>query len=335
MAGNKHRIFYIDLLRVIAIIGIIYSHVAVQFLDRHTVLLQNMFVGSAALFFMTSGALIFPIRRPGPFLTRRLCSYVPEWIIFSVLYATLLYNADPNTYMLTKHLTWMAVVPTFPEAWFLYTLTGLYLVAPMVSVWLEHTSRRQIEWFLAAWLASGFVPMIGVHAPIDISQSYFAPFFGYLGYMVAGHYLHRWPLRQRSKRFRIAFLAATALLGIAYALRAFVTAWRWDFATIMSSDLSVNVMAICLLYFAAAQLLTGYSTHNEHVATTVGKPSAIHTVITLVSTATLGIYLCQPGMLQFVVQPLGWTLWPTVGAVLVLSAAAGIVLHQLRRRIRF
>lgn len=318
---ERQRIFYLDLIRVFAILGIIYSHVAGQMLDAHTVALQNMFVGSAALFFMTSGALIFPITAPGAFVRRRLRSYVPEFVLWSVAYALLGHWTVEGYPSLGRALGWMLFTPTFDEAWFLYALTGAYLFAPFLSPWIASASRRQVEWFLAAWLCAGLTPLALEHTFFHVEMSILAPFFGYMGFMVAGYYLNKWPVSARSWRGQALFYVITAGVGIVGALRVFVTAWRWNFADLLASDLSINVMCMCMLWFALLQ--------NVRKA-----PRWIAATVSAISVCTLGIYLSQPAALTYLVLPRGWDFWPTLLATLVLAIAVGAVMHGLRKGVQ-
>ena len=97
--GKAERIFWIDAVRAFAILGIVYSHCA-AFAGAPAPEWLGMFVGSASLFFMASGALVFPVRpTAGVFLRRRLASYVPQWIVFTVAYMVLMYfNDRPDPY---------------------------------------------------------------------------------------------------------------------------------------------------------------------------------------------------------------------------------------------
>jgi surface polysaccharide O-acyltransferase-like enzyme len=42
--------------------------------------------------------------------------------------------------------------------WFVYMLLGIYLVAPVLSPWVESASRSSMERFLALWAISLTIP---------------------------------------------------------------------------------------------------------------------------------------------------------------------------------
>lgn len=318
---SRNRIFYLDAIRAFAIIAILVVHTLDYYWDTRTELFSKMYFGSAALFFMTSGALIFPITRPGAFIRRRLSSYLPQFVIWTVAYALMGYWLWDGDYLLGKQLLWMLYTPTWSAGWFLYALTGLYLFAPFISPWLASASKRSVEWFLLAWIIAGTVPLAAVQTPFTTSETLFAPFYGFLGFMVAGHYLARWPLFSRPRKERVAFFAGTILIGVLFAVRAFVTAWRWGFAETLDYDLSLNVMAMCLLWFAVFQSF-------RHA------PAFIARAITLVSICSLEIYLCHVAWLDYLIIPLGTDLWVAIIMTLLLSVLTAVALRRISSCIR-
>ena len=304
-----------------SILGIVLTHVLDHFCSAESMAMQKMFYGSASLFFMTSGALIFPVGKPSVFIRRRVGSYLWLFVAWSILYAFLAVRFGDGSFILWKHEAFALFAPTFGSGWFIYALTGLYLFAPVLSPWLTTASRRNIEWFLAAWLLSGLIPLSQTHMVIAPQETFVAPFFGFTGFMVAGYYLARWPLATRSRRFRILFYIFTVAVGILFASRAFVTAWRWGFAATLDYDLSINGMAMCLLWFAVLQMFRS-------------APALLRRMVTAVSTASLGIYLSHVMWINYVFVPLGWGLWEVLAASMGASVLTGLATQRLQRLLR-
>ena len=107
----RQRIFYIDFIRAVAILAIVATHALVLNIPGKAYYYTSMFVGSASLFFMTSGALIFPVGKTGPFLRRRLLSFMPAFLIWSVAYWALLTFAGGPTDG-PRPLQWIIITPT-------------------------------------------------------------------------------------------------------------------------------------------------------------------------------------------------------------------------------
>ena len=101
-------------------------------------------------------------------------------------------------------------------------LLGIYLVAPVLSPWVESASRRSMERFLALWAISLTIPYIHLVFPEIWGEAFWNStpmlyyFTGYIGYAVAGAYIKRFHM-QPSRRLS---LAAVVLIVSGYAITA-------------------------------------------------------------------------------------------------------------------
>lgn len=314
--GRPQRRFDIDLIRALAMLGIVFTHVMTPYVDRSTEVIVKMFMGSAALFFMTSGALILPVKMPArQFMWRRLRTFLPQFIIWSGIYAWLGWRYVPD-YDLARHLTWVLFYPTWGAGWFIYALIGLYLFAPVISPWIARASRRSIELFLGVWLLTGFLPLAIANTDLAPQESIFGCFYNFMGFMVAGYYLTRWPVGQRPFKQQLVFWAGTFVIAVPFGLRMLQTASRWGYDWIMTYDLGINTMAMVMLWFA----LFGLARRA---------PRWLSAPVKLVSTCSLGIYLSHIALLDYVFLPQHWGLWPTFGAVAVSATAIAWLTHKL------
>lgn len=309
------RVVWVDALRAYAIIAILVTHALPT--DGAYKHLVEMFTGSASLFFMTSGALILPVTQsPGRFWWRRMRTYVPQALFWLAAYGIMQHYLYGN-YDLPKQLTWGFYAPTWAGGWFLYTLTGLYLIAPFISPWIERASRGSVELFLGLWLISGVVPVANHNFVFPTEWTVFAPFYGFAGYMIAGYYLARWPIGEATKRRKIIFWGIFVLVGIAGALRVYVTAERWGYSELLDSDLSINVMAVNMGIFAAFSGIKRLWMPFRRVCT-------------YVSMVSLELYLVHFAVLRLIAEPLDlcWTL--TAVITIVISLVIAWPLHYLR-----
>ncbi len=316
--SEKKRIFYLDVIRAFSIIGVLFSHTASFFYKDNTLLWANLFIGSASLFFMTSGALIFPIKGGGVnFVKGRLKKILPQFLVWTVVYAVLaVFVKHDALYVLKDHVMWLLFYPSWNAAWFVYALIGLYLFAPVISPWLERASRRSVEYFLGLWLLSGLLKFASLHFHLEPQETIVAPFFNYVGYMVAGYYLTRWPLQERTKKGQTAFWAITFFLGVIFGVRATITGLKWDYAEVFNNDMSINLMAFNMLVFG---LLSYVKT----------APKVVVRTVTLVSVCSFGIYMSHLALAEYVFVPLNLGLWGTCGATLVASVLVGWVSTKL------
>ena len=193
---TKERIAYFDVLRTLACLMIIIMHSPMPNIGGNSYVLSSISMLTApgiGLFFMVSGALLLPVRSSQTdFLKHRLSK-----ILFPTLFWTLFYLAvrlfDGN--ILPEELPRKILsIPFSPQGhgvlWFMYTLTGLYLIAPIISPWLEKASKREIELMLGIWIITLLFPLMNTTLQINESTTgTFYYFTGYAGYFIMGYYL--------------------------------------------------------------------------------------------------------------------------------------------------
>jgi surface polysaccharide O-acyltransferase-like enzyme len=93
--------------------------------------------------------------------------------------------------------------------WFFYMLIGLYLVTPLVRVFVAHASRHLMRYLFVLWLAGvSVVPLLNLLVAHNLSGNVFLV-TGYIGYFVLGFYL----LNTRVKR---RFLGLGFLAGFVF-----------------------------------------------------------------------------------------------------------------------
>ncbi len=112
-----------------------------------------------------------------------------------------------------------------PVLWFMYTLIGLYLLAPVLSRWLNYASRTEIEFYLGLWGISLCFPIVRPVVNINTGDTGILYYFtGYAGYFVLGYYLKQYPKR-------IPWKALFPLLTVAMAAPVVckTAGWKVDF----------------------------------------------------------------------------------------------------------
>jgi surface polysaccharide O-acyltransferase-like enzyme len=73
--------------------------------------------------------------------------------------------------------------------WFFYMLIGLYLVTPLIRVFVAHADKRLMKYFFALWLIGvSVVPLLNLLLTHDLNNSLFL-ITGYIGYFLLGLYL--------------------------------------------------------------------------------------------------------------------------------------------------
>jgi surface polysaccharide O-acyltransferase-like enzyme len=295
MTNHKHsreRVFSIDLLRILAIIIVIMTHVGDHSHDSG-VSFTTAGITGACVFFMASGALIFPIKGSGTeFVCRRLKRLLPPFIIWSAIYILLSYKiggvVEPSP---QRRALWMLFTPTFGPGWFILALAGIYLMAPIVSPWLERASRRSVESVLALWLIAGFMPLVESYFAVNEQVMVLSGYFSFMGYAFAGYYLSRWRVDRAPARRRLVFYTLMLALWLGYGSWLFVNGVNRGELPMVFSDLNTNIMAFSVLLFAVIIPVRASS-------------KWLKLAVTWLSRHIYGVYLCHYALVQFVIDPL-------------------------------
>ena len=195
------RYQWLDILRIIACIMIVMMHSPYPQGNANEYFMSSLSYFSApgiGLFFMISGALLLPIRFGiGAFFRKRFSKIVIPVVIWSIIYLFC------KQFVSGKSVDWVHAIFSMPFStqgpsifWFIYTLIGLYLLAPILSRWLQLTSRKELEFYLSLWFISLCYPFLKYVVDTNISNTGILYYFsGYVGYFILGYYLKTYPDR--------------------------------------------------------------------------------------------------------------------------------------------
>lgn len=143
------------------------------------------------LFFMVSGALLFPREHSVSGIFRRVWKLLVPLVFWSVVY--LIWRTSQGDGV----RGWVKTIIREPVAghlWFLYTMIGAYLVLPILSQFFRTASNRVIVYILCVWvLGATFIPTTSHSMNVNyfgIEMNYIALFPGYmlLGAWLNGYY---------------------------------------------------------------------------------------------------------------------------------------------------
>jgi surface polysaccharide O-acyltransferase-like enzyme len=159
------RNYTLDGLRILACLMVVTMHAPLPGSESDGLFLSTLSYLTApgiGLFFMISGALLLPVKTDTrTFLRRRFSKIAIPAFVWSVLFLGI------TALTTNESFSWKALFsipfsaqgnPTF---WFLYTLMGLYLLAPVLSHWLNTASRRELDFYLLLW---GGEPLLSAFA---------------------------------------------------------------------------------------------------------------------------------------------------------------------------
>lgn len=247
---KSQRNLSFDVVRALACLMVVLMHSPMPGCDAGGLVLSSISLLCApciGLFFMVSGALLLPVEMTtATFLRRRMGKVVVPTLFWTFLYMAV--NRPEGGMSVADFVRAVCSIPFSPQGhgvlWFMYVLVGLYLLAPVVSPWLQRASRREMQFFLSLWVVTLFYPLL--QTVVTVSQGPTAPlyyFAGYAGYFVLGHYLHRF-------RPRIApwLLALLLILPLSCAAACKLGRVQVDFYSVFWY-LSVFVAMMCVAWF--------------------------------------------------------------------------------------
>ena len=289
---------YSYLIRAVAMLLVIVDHcmyrLSSEKLDWEVY--AYVFGCDSLLFFMIDGVHNLPVAGVRAFYLKRILKIGVPTAVFVLLYAYLdryVYGSVKPGWFLQNHL--LDVPFDYPQSWlwFMYVLGGLYLIAPFVSQVIVNGKKRLIEFYLVMWFATGFLPYVSLlvsRAPMP--EEIFHPFIGYLGYMLAGWYLHVYPFRTWSRKKQVIFVAA---IVFALVLPLLISHSAYDAAAVRKgvygNNLSVHIMAHSLLVFVILQSINS-----------LGR--VLDIIVEFVAKRTLAMYLVHFFIIEHIVKDL-------------------------------
>ena len=193
----KERIIYLDVLRILACCMIVLLHSPHPDAGNPGFLLVPLSLLMAAgigLFFMVSGALLLHIKTSmTSFLKRRLGKIVGPLLFWTLFYLGVsIITGEKSVSSLPYSL---ASIPFSTQGhgilWFMYTLAGLYLLAPIISPFLEKATKSELNFYLILWAIALCLPVFANWVDVDRGPTGILYYFsGYAGYFLLGYYMH-------------------------------------------------------------------------------------------------------------------------------------------------
>lgn len=220
MKDNK-RIIYLDVLRVMSCCMIVLMH------SPHPkagvpgyvqVPLYFLTAAGLVMFFMLSGAtLLNKEMAVGPFLKRRFGKVVGPWLIWTLFYMAVEANWQNLSLSEIDRLFVSVSKPGSHVMWFMFALSGLYLITPVLVSFLKKATKKEVEFYLLLWVLSLALPWLEPFTGLRLGVS--SPLYyvtGYVGYFLLGYYLHRY--RPNIGKFFPLFIAIPVVARFGYNL---------------------------------------------------------------------------------------------------------------------
>ena len=311
---SQQRLFSIDALRAVAIVGVVVIHGLDQILrfsanqSSPTWWYANVFNSSVRwvlpAFFMISGMLLLSKDEDlHTFLTKRLKRIIVPTLFWSAMYGIWTWSQYNPHLTIKDHLIATFVYGTpYYHLYFLFAIFGFYLLNPVFTVFVSHASQRRLAYAVIIFLVMASIANISVgwflHAYPGsrlISLFQWVPF---VGYYLAGLYLNRYPLTWTTKKilFTISSFIVLASVATFWLTSTFGHGPR---GVLLQDYLSPNVIVVTLLVF------TLFARIKEKNLSTWA-----NVIVRELAAASFGIYLIH----LIVMETLGRIITPLLGA---------------------
>lgn len=218
----KERIYYLDVIRVIACLMVLLMHSTVRLNDGESGLVPGLItyimLPCNGLFFMTSGAVLFgPSLSLGEFMKKRLSRIVWPVVIWSIVNIICdAYTYDVPMEKSIKQLFWIPFhnVESNGTFWFMYALLGCYLVVPIIEPWLKKATKGELEAVLLMWVISLSFPIITFYLdmPAFDHRSAWYYYGGFIGYFILGWYMTHYEISW--KKIILSFVLAVLIFAV-------------------------------------------------------------------------------------------------------------------------
>ena len=290
---SKKRIIYLDVIRILACLMIIAMHAPIPGTGLGSIVLSSDSLLTApgiGLFIMVSGALLLPVNlTTKDFLLRRLGKVVWPTLIWTLIY----WAVAPWTFGVNRGngLSSFLSIPFAAQfngvLWFMYMLIGLYLLAPILSSWLQKASRREVEFYLCVWAVTMCYPLIRDFVVVNESNTGILYYFGgYVGYFLLGYYL-----RQYAVRMKLWLCALLIMLPVAMGAYCKICNVQVNFFDLFYYLSILTALAATGWFLVVHRVLPEYDDNNR-----------LHRALVLISNCSFGIYLCH----IFIMRGLLW-----------------------------
>jgi surface polysaccharide O-acyltransferase-like enzyme len=218
-------ISYINILRTIAIIGVIIVHSAGPLLsitDNESYWWTgNVYDGlvrwCVPVFVMISGALLLNPEKNDSlqvFLNKRASKIILPFIFWILFYEAWKYRGDLGNVSIPAAIKEMMSGSVYFHLWFLYMIVGIYLITPLIQIIIRNSSKTIIEYYLIIWFITSSLFTLFPYL-LDVRIGLQLPYFtGYLGYFILGYYLHRFSMPSKINKLIYAGGAGGLLITL-------------------------------------------------------------------------------------------------------------------------
>lgn len=298
----KNRIKYIDMLKFLAIFGVILIHASYigdnsKILTITIVNFQQIVRFAVPVFLMVSGALLLNKEIDlSVFLKKRLVRILYPWIFFTFL-----------IYLLGLSY---GIENLLCAYWYAPLCIGLYLTIPIINKFIQNASSKELEYYFILIILSSILyqsfRMINLKYPIDILF-----FLSPISYLYLGYYFFKKEFKLKPSHI---ILISLCVFIISTFLKMIIGNSFTEFRTLHTYiDIGfLQIIQACSVFIIIKHIYCNRNTGILLKIRNLLERDHINRFITSVGRSSYGMYLIQNPLLINVLVPT-IRLWPLTG----------------------
>ncbi|WP_407413495.1 acyltransferase [Methanobrevibacter sp.] len=209
---GKERIYYLDILKFLAIFGVVFIHVTAlgNTSEIKGILISNfgeIFKFAVPIFLMVTGTLLLnrDYESTAAFLKRRFSRIIPPYIlwiifiIFAVIYPYLITNTPIEPSIIYTNLF------NFPHTWYFWLMIGAYFIIPVINAYIKtddiNASKYLVLLFIVSSILYQTLIIFGRYTFIDL-RFFITP----VGYLSLGYLLSRIEFKNKNLIFIVSII---------------------------------------------------------------------------------------------------------------------------------
>lgn len=304
----KKRILYFDILRICATLMVVMIHISGVYAnivaDKTGFIFGNILDSlsriAVPIFVMISGAFMLDESKQislKDFLKKYVLNLAIITVSWSVLFAVITKIVLP--FVKSEPITLISIFDTALNGgyhmWYLYMTIGLYLLTPVLKLFVKKENKNQVLYLIVAIIALGFVEStisLYNNAYISSIASFFKQFklsgLGYIAYYLLGWYLASFEIE---KRKRAAIYSLGALSGLYTIVVTHILSNKYGMLVAAYDYITLNVLISAVALFVFVKQT--FKDKNEIKA---------QKCIGALSKLTFGAYIIHTLVLAFVID---------------------------------
>lgn len=294
--NNKEHYVWIDIFKIIAIFAVIVIHSAAPFLaGDNQIGTRSWWIGNIydslsrwciPVFVMLTGSVLLMSSYENNikhFFVHKFRRIVIPFFAWSIIYFLWRKWINHEDLLYSSFVKLILKEPLYYHLWYLYIIIALYLLTPIISVYIKNATKANVNYFIIFWIfVSSLLPVImnifDIEFFFNLNLSY--AIFPYLGYFILGFRLIQ--IEHNVKKMISLFLICLISIWITMYGTYLLSLQRGVFNGILYEYYSPNVLLLSMSLFLIVKLL--FSTISD-------KKNKMSIILKYVASCVPGIYL--------------------------------------------